>query len=396
MSRNRETTLLLTAIRAERQNAARAQVVALLEGGIDWTLLVETADRHGVTAFLFQRLLELSGAAIPAEIAAAARIHLQRHREWNQARLGELGAILATLERHQVAAIPLKGPVLGLLVYGDACIRNFRDLDVLVNRADFARARAALAEIGYQTASDLTPRQDRACLQRYGQAIYWRQNGGVPVEPHWALTSGTFALDLDYAQMWHRSLPMEFDGRIVRRLDAEDMVLALCVHGTKEQWSRLQWLCDLAWAIHAVPALNWQELVARAERQRCQRVLLLSLQLAHELLEADLPEMVAARIAAERPARDLARQAATAMFEARRPAAAVDLPSRFHMRSHDHAADQMRYLWRTLVTPREAHFRMVRLPDSAFGLYYPIKVIHDYLLLPAWLLVKRIRGPGRR
>ena len=67
--------------------------------------------------------------------------------------------------------------------------------------------------------------------------------------------------------------------------------------------------------------------------------------------------------------------------------------SRFRYRLHDRWLDRVRYLADTILTPRDQHFSLVPLPDRLFFLYRPLKLVHDYALLPAWLLLKRVRGP---
>jgi hypothetical protein len=36
------------------------------------------------------------------------------------------------------------------------------------------------------------------------------------------------------------------------------------------------------------------------------------------------------------------------------------------------------------------HYAIVKLPDVLFFLYTPIKLVHDYLLLPFWASGKRL------
>jgi hypothetical protein len=45
-------------------------------------------------------------------------------------------------------------------------------------------------------------------------------------------------------------------------------------------------------------------------------------------------------------------------------------------------------VWRTVTTPEFRHYRMIELPDALFFGYVAVKVVHDYLLLPLWLLGK--------
>jgi hypothetical protein len=64
--------------------------------------------------------------------------------------------------------------------------------------------------------------------------------------------------------------------------------------------------------------------------------------------------------------------------------------SEIRLRLQDRWWNRVQYALATLLTPREQHFGLVRLPDQFFFLYRPIKVAHDYVLLPIWLLLKRV------
>jgi hypothetical protein len=59
---------------------------------------------------------------------------------------------------------------------------------------------------------------------------------------------------------------------------------------------------------------------------------------------------------------------------------------RFRMR--ERPSDRLAYAARTLLTPRPEHYRVLRLPDSLIALYVPLKVVHDYVLLPLWRTIR--------
>ena len=67
----------------------------------------------------------------------------------------------------------------------------------------------------------------------------------------------------------------------------------------------------------------------------------------------------------------------------------------FRLRMRERTADRVRYVARTLATPRDIHFSLLRLPDALFFLYTPLKLVHDYVLLPVWMLGKRV-GQSQR
>jgi ubiquinone/menaquinone biosynthesis C-methylase UbiE len=60
--------------------------------------------------------------------------------------------------------------------------------------------------------------------------------------------------------------------------------------------------------------------------------------------------------------------------------------------------DRAQSLWRIITTPRIQHLQIIDLPDKLHWLYYPIKLAYDYVVLPCWKLLKRIRKlpPGPR
>ena len=65
--------------------------------------------------------------------------------------------------------------------------------------------------------------------------------------------------------------------------------------------------------------------------------------------------------------------------------------NRFHWSGRERLRDRLRYAMRTQLSPRLVFFKTVPLPDRLFLFYYPIRWIHDYVLLPIWSLSKRLR-----
>ena len=104
----------------------------------------------------------------------------------------------------------------------------------------------------------------------------------------------TFALDND--QLWDRAVGRTFLGETVLSFCAEDLLVLLGVHGTKDVWFKLKWICDIAGFIERERSLNWDQVLRRAAQLRAKRRLLLGCLLAHDLLGADLPELVLTQI----------------------------------------------------------------------------------------------------
>jgi len=391
-----EMRLLVLASRPRETPADTSAIHDLLRQPVDWTSLIEGALRHGVTPQVVGRLVSAAETELPPELAEAARVHLSELRERNRTIIGEFGAILDALRRTGIEAIPLKGPVLAQLLYGDATARAFRDLDFLVRRADAERTISVLAELGYREFPDpanLSPRHRTALYALRGQTVLWKADALAPVEPHWTLAPANLRLALDLEGMWRRSQPIVFADREIRAPAPSDLVLTVAIHGGKDEWSRLQSVCDLAHAVLSLSPLDWPMILGSAREQRCLRMLLSGMRLSEDLMGTELPAEVAAALADEPEAATLARVAAGRILSDDRTDHPMFEVSRFRFRLHDRWLDRLHYVAMTILTPREQHLGLVRLPDRLFFLYCPLKFVHDYILLPAWLLLKRMRGP---
>src|SRR5438128_6595765 len=112
------------------------------------------------------------------------------------------------------------------------------------------------------------------------------------VEIHWAFTPRYLPIPLDLERLWERLESVSLVNTSVRVFPPEDLLLILCIHGSKDLWRRLQWICDIAELIHTYPKLNWERVVAQAKALGSERMLLLGLSLASELLGTPLPEEV--------------------------------------------------------------------------------------------------------
>jgi hypothetical protein len=378
-----EPRVLLLCARPTLDAEARAEIAALLDA-VDWSVLVRTAEAHRVTALVLRRLAGIAG--VPPEIVAAGDSYLAKQAARNATLTRALKDVLVTLAGKGIAAIPFKGPVVAQLAYADPALRRYGDLDILVREKDAAAACDTLTASGFRGTAPLSPRQMRAFRRYSGQDIVFK--GDVAVEPHWALAPRTLSLEIDYQGLWARARQIDLDGQPLLCFGAEDLVTVLCLHGSKEQWTRLLWIADVAHMVAASPGLDWPTLLARAKAQGFLRMVLIALILVQEAVE--LPAAVHDAIAADPVAHDLAERAASRLFEPDRADESIYTLSAFRRRMRERARDRIRYVLRTLTTPRDLHYSILPLPDGLFFLYTPIKLVHDYLLLPFWKSGKRL------
>jgi len=376
-----ETELLVSCART-RLDAEHAEgMTALLEHGIDQDRLIRMAGPHGLLPLLYWHL----GAIGPGVVSSAMLSRLREHFEANARRnlflTAELLKVLRLLEASEIPAVPFKGPLLAASTYGNLSLRQFADLDILVRKDDVPKAKELLISRGYRPPLALTGAQDAALLRSQSEYVFSSRDGKVVVELHWRFAPAYFSSPLDLDRLWDRLRWISLGGVQVRSLGPEDLLLVLCVHGSKHCWERLEWICGIAEVVRTQPTLDWPRVIEEAAREGSVRMLFLGLLLADQLLGAPIPEEVLRRARRDSGAQALAAEVRARLFRGTQRAPGMRETTWFHLRARERLADRIRYCLRLALTPTVGDFELVSLPATLYFLYYvlrPIRLARKY------------------
>jgi hypothetical protein len=203
----------------------------------------------------------------------------------------------------------------------------------------------------------------------------------VIIELHWRITERYFSFPLDPQGLWDRRVRVSLAGKEIWTFSPEDLLLVLCVHGTKHLWGRLLWICDVARMLCAYPSMNWPRLIAEARALGSERMLRLGLFLANELLGAPLPVEVERGTRADLVVASLTTRLRSWLFvdPEQQPGTLASIP--FHLKARERWRDRMRYCLRLALTTTAGDWALVRLPSPFFPLYYllrPIRLVGTY------------------
>ncbi len=229
-----------------------------------------------------------------------------------------------------------------------------------------------LAAEGYRPLYALTPEHEKAFRAATCECAFAR-NGDI-VELHWAFGPRDFPLALELEAVRTRLEPVAFGTTLVDTLCAADLMLVLCAHGAKHLWERLEWICDVAELLRRVPISGGDGLLERARALGAERMLLLGLRLAADLLDAPLPERLQRHVAADPVVAALATQVRKRLF--RHTPGALPEPwelRAFHFRVRERWSDRGRSAVRVAFTATPADWAFVRLPPSLSVLYYGLR-----------------------
>jgi len=365
--------LLLTAARPRLDASAGARLGTLAAATNDWNRVRSAAGAHGVLPSLTRALETWAADAVPPEALQRLRdaARASGHRSLRLA--GELVRIMARLASAGIDALAYKGPTLAVLAYGDLGLRPFRDLDIVVDPSAVVPSRRVLEGLGYRHGPLEPPPRRQATLLATGcEDAYFRENGDI-IELHWRILPPYFAMRLEFAELWERRAAVPLGGRTVPTLSREDLVLALCAHGTQHRWERLEWIADVARLLYTDAGVDWGVAVERARRLGGTRMVGLAVRLAADLLGAQAPEACAS-LAADPAVARLAATVGADLFRRSPPCRELTLTDRsFHVRAQDRMRDRVRYLWHAAVIPNQPDWALVRLPEPLRGLYYLIR-----------------------
>ena len=366
-----------------------ARALDTLQSDADWESVVDWSMWHHVGPQLCRWLESRAASVTPAAVFGPLKLYAERNRADMQAAARELAGISDTLAAAGIPLLAYKGPILAQQAYGDLSLRTSCDLDFLIAPEAVDDALTCLEPLGYRLSRPLSPAQIDADRRYYGQYQIVRQDQRFTIEMHWSLTHRVIAVDFDYAGFWERSTTVDVEGTGVRTFSLEDALLVVCVHGTKEHWHRLKWIGDVAQMLARHPNLDWQAALERARATGTARMLCLGAMLANRLLGASVPDDIRTAIAAD-PALDrLAAPLFLALCSTRQRSQSITRVNRFRWGVRERYRDKLTYAARTVLMPRDIHYEMVRLPRPLAWLYYPLRWVHDYVLLPLWRLGRR-------
>ena len=269
-------------------------------------------------------------------------------------------------------------------MYGDISLREFSDLDVIVQEADLSKAEDILIACGYQ--ADFADRDYRSAFLSYqGQYAFRHSNTGISVDLHWRLSSKGVAFPLQLAEIWSRLEQVTIAGRTVLTLAHDDLALFLAAHGTKEGWRSLIWVCDFAELLRKYQDIDWVAVFDRAQRSHSSRPLLLAIALASTLLDAPAPPELVNQARKNSAVRALAEEAQLRML---RTVPEGELREFLNgLNAHSRLRHRLWPLATLLTTRTVSDYKAMPLPKSLWGIYYltrPFRLAIKVVVMMLW------------
>jgi hypothetical protein len=312
----------------------------------------------------------------------------------------ELITLMEGFTAKGIGAIPLHGPTVALIAYGELALRECPDLDFIVSQDSITEARRLLWSRGYQLVGSGVLHTDE---QQESPYSFVNKNGMFRVNLQSAVGRGLLAFDLDRQELWQGLKPVRTGQRTIMALGAEELLIVLCVHGSIHVWKDLKSICDVAELVRRRRAIDWSRVVFLSRAWRCRRLLLMGLAMAHTLFDTPVPPSIRAAIAADPDVADLAKRMPEQLLREGQEGAGTTDAEAFYLTLQDGWTRQCAFaaaLCRTelpAVMKSRDWFRFHGRLHLMYWLLHPVHRATAYsahLLGVKKLLAKRLETPG--
>jgi hypothetical protein len=376
-----EIEILVCCARKNLADTDRFRLAELVRPPLDWILLLRLASEHGLVPLLERHLREIETERLPEDFL----LSLRREARENSIRAlflsAELQRVLVALRAGGISAVTYKGPTLAERAYGDASLRSFNDLDIVIPQKFMTVVREGMASLGYRT--KLAKERFVAVSQRDipGEYAFVHEANGARIEIHTEFTLRHFPRIPDLEGMIERASTLSCGGKEIPVFAVEDDLLLLAVHGAKDLWARLLWVADVAELVKQSKQFDWTEAFARAESMKSARMLRLSLTLATEIPGLTLPRYATELLGKDSTAIKLATTIRRRLLGLTRMSDGVLARSLYRIRTVDGFWAGVNYWLRLSAGPAEEDWSAPTVPQSmrhSYGILRPMRLGRKY------------------
>ena len=375
--REKELLILCARTCVDEQNARRIR--QLLAEPFDWEYFLKEAANHSLRP-LIQRNLHIFAETIPSAVFAELNQSCRANSLKSLMLSGELCKILENFRHLGIAAISYKGPVLAVQAYGDAALREFGDIDIILRQRDIGGAHGVMCALGYRPKFPWIHTEEMKRRFVPGEYAYIGPRNAL-VELHTELTLRHFPSPPNLDAAFARAITVPLDGRQVPAFAPADLLSFLSLHGSKDLWERMGWVVDIAELLQNTPSFDWDQAMRLARESRVQRMAFLGIALAQKLLRLQIPEAVQRAIEADAVAQRLANEIGNGLLDR-------DLPQRnavnrfcIRMQMVDGALPGLQYAMRLTTTPAEEDLEAGGTPGALSPLHSflrPLRLVRKF------------------
>lgn len=386
-----EKQLIIEASQTKTLTHNSEQISNILQEKLDWEYISRIAKKNSLLPLLSWNLLQNFSHLLADEIVEELNYNFQTHLQHNMTLTKKLVEVIRLFQSNKIPIISFKGPLLALQAYDNLALRQFNDLDILVPPSYLDKAIDLLINSGFVPQNDLRwfERKDWY-LSRVKDVVFVDAKSEYILELHWKLSGAHFAYPIEIDRLWQNSEVKNLAGMDVNVLHFNDLLIYLCLHGSRHSWERFSWICDLNELILSKDEIDWKQINDDAKRLGCENILGLGLLLINKFFGTKAPIPSWENIEKDITLKELVKEIEIRLFEEK--VGNMDISDRYayHLKLKERRWDRFKLhlhyqFWylQLLILPNSADKETFNLPAWSNPIYYiirPMRLFYTYII----------------
>ena len=250
----------------------------------NWQQFISLSFAHGIFPIVYSTLKKQI-QNIPTSILTIMKTHNIEIAKKNMLMTTELIKLMKLFEENSIDAIAFKGPTLSQMAYGDITLRQYADLDILIDEKDLQKSINLLSSTSY-TIDEVEYQNIMKNQSIFHDISLYKYD--INFELHWRLLSDEFKTDIDHINIKENLHEVVISNYKFKSFENEILILYLAIHGAKHNWERVEWLLDIVKIIQN-HTIDWQRIIELMKKTKTEKILLSSLSLCRNVLDLSLP-----------------------------------------------------------------------------------------------------------
>lgn len=207
--------------------------------------------------------------------------------------------IYQKLSESNISHCFFKGPLLSLELYKDVGYRNFRDIDILVEKNNIEKAKAIIEELGFSCIYpriELTETQKRINYSISHHYHFAHPVQSTDVELHWNITNPRSYFGIDAKTILTNSRNLKVSTYQLPYISKTENIVYQAAHGSIHQWYRLFWLKDFSRLISMADPNEIKIAYELSKKLKLQKSFIQAFILSNVLYSISIPDFLSSKI----------------------------------------------------------------------------------------------------
>jgi hypothetical protein len=230
------------------QDEASQDALLPYKGKIDWDVFIDLCIKHRLISHINKQIHKFEDHFPSAIIQRIKQQKLdQTAKSLNYA--GFVVRLSQLLKENNIQHCFFKGPLLSLELYNDEGFREFRDIDLLVNKEDVETARQIIESNDFTCIypkNKLTNLQQRINYTISHHYHFKHREKNIDIELHWNITNPKSYYGKKTSEILADAEKIAISNTELPYISRIDNLVFLASHGSVHQWYRLFWLKDFS------------------------------------------------------------------------------------------------------------------------------------------------------